>query len=224
MMERENAPMSSETLASLLRQRYEQGGRDFRHADLSGVNLSGVNLSGASLAWADLSWADLTGANLSGANLLGANLLGANLSGADLSGANLSGVNLLGTSLSGVNLSWANLHNANLSGADLSGADLGNAELTGANLRNAHLSGAKNPPVSSHDFLAETLRQAAGEDAKRRSVAGLVLVSRDWCWKQFAVVAHEQWSSDTRAWIVQTLQMWPEVLGLLRHYGFLDAD
>lgn len=181
--------MSSETLASLLRQRYEQGGRDFRHADLSGVNLSGVNLSGASLAWADLSWADLTGANLSGANLLGANLLG-----------------------------------ANLSGADLSGADLGNAELTGANLRNAHLSGAKNPPVSSHDFLAETLRQAAGEDAKRRSVAGLVLVSRDWCWKQFAVVAHEQWSSDTRAWIVQTLQMWPEVLGLLRHYGFLDAD
>jgi hypothetical protein len=55
------------------------------------------------------------------------------------------------------------------SGADLGGADLGGAKAC----------------WQSHDFLAEVLRLASGDDTEKRKVAGLVLVSRDWCWDQF---------------------------------------
>jgi hypothetical protein len=130
-----------------------------RKANLSGVNLSRANLSEA----------DLYGANLSGANLSGANLYGA-----DLYGANLSGANLYGANLSGAVLTEADLGEADLSGANLYGADLGDANLSGAKLN-----------WSSHDLLAELLRRAAGEDPAKRKVAGLILVSRDWCWSKF---------------------------------------
>ena len=122
----------------------------------------------------------LTGADLQGADLQGADLLGANLRGADLLGANLLG---------------ANLRDANLLGANLLGANLLDANLRDADLRNVGVN------WTSHDLIAEMLRQAAGEDAEKRSLAGLVLISRDWCWTQFLALEHPQ-----REWALGVLR------------------
>ena len=75
-------------------------------------------------------------------------------------------------------------------------------DLYGANLSGAYLSGARMN-WNSHDMIAEVLRRAADNDVARRSFAGLVLVSRDWCWKQFAALDIPQ---DLRAWVVATLR------------------
>jgi hypothetical protein len=103
-----------------------------------------------------------------------ANLRGADLSVANLSVANLSRADLRGANLRGANLSWADLSGANLRGADLSGA----------NLRGANLSGAKIA-WQSHDLLSEILKRAAGDDIAKLKVAGLILVCRDKCWREF---------------------------------------
>ncbi len=94
--------------ASLLKQRYEKGDRNFQSSQFSG---------------ADLSWLTLSHVNLSGSDCYGANLSGANLEGVDFSGT---------TNLSFANLSRANLANANLTGANLTGANLDEADLTDA--------------------------------------------------------------------------------------------
>ena len=127
---------------------------------------------------------NLVGAALRGADLMGANLRGASLWGASLMGANLRGANLRGASLRGANLRDANLRDANLAGADLRGADLWGACFLRANLQDADLMDA-GLNWRSHDLLAEVIRQNAGDDHDKRAMAGLVLVSRDWCWRQF---------------------------------------
>jgi hypothetical protein len=142
------------------------------------------NLSGADLREANLSWADLSGADLSEADLRGADLSWANLSGADLSGANLRGADLRG---------------ANLREADLRWADLSGAVLSGANLRGAAVS------WQSHDLVAELLRRAAGDDVPRRMLAGLVLVSRDWCWNTFLALDIDP---ALRDWALTELRRW----------------
>jgi hypothetical protein len=147
--------------------------------DLSGADLFGADLFGANLRRANLSDANLSRANLSRADLFGADLFGADLFGADLFGADLFGADLSGANLSGANLSGANLRRANLSGANLSGANLRRANLSGAGLRGAMFN------WQSHDLSAEVLRQAAGDDVQRRMLAGLILVSRNWCWNVF---------------------------------------
>jgi uncharacterized protein YjbI with pentapeptide repeats len=155
---------------------------------------NGINLNGA----------DLHGEDLRGAYLRGAYLRGANLRGADLSGAYLSGANLSGAYLRGANLSGAYLRGANLSGADLSGANLSGADLSDANLSGAKLSGAMLN-WNSHDLIGEILRRAAGTDVRRRMVAGLVLASRDWCWKRFLAIEIEP---GLRAWALGELRAW----------------
>ena len=149
---------------------------------------------------ANLSDANLWGANLSSADLRNANLGNANLRDADLGNANLRGADLRGADLYGANLRNANLWGANLGGADLRGADLWDADLYGANLRNANLRGAKINWLS-HDLVAELLRQAAGADIGKRKVAGLVLVSRDWCWRRFLALDDPQ-----RDWALNVLR------------------
>jgi uncharacterized protein YjbI with pentapeptide repeats len=141
--------------------------------------------------------ANLRGADLSGADLSGADLRDANLRGAYLSDADLTGTNLTGAYLSGADLSRADLSRANLSGADLSRANLSGADLSRANLFGADLSGAAIN-WNSHDLIAELLRQAAGESWQRRALAGLILVSRDWCWKEFLALEHpeQEWALD----------------------------
>jgi hypothetical protein len=139
-----------------------------RHADVLTAVVRAV-AEGVSLRWADLGGADLGGADLRGADLQGANLRGADLFGADLAGADLTGADL----------TRASLHGANLRGADLRSGIHYRADFGSAFLHGAHL------PWQSHDLLAAILHKAAGSDREKRKVAGLVLVSRDWCWNNF---------------------------------------
>ena len=113
--------------ASMVKRHYAVGQRDFRRADLRGVELRGLRLGGA----------DFSAANLRGVNLSGADLRDANLSGADLRDTNLSGANFFG-----INLRRADLNGADLSGTDLSEANLNRADLSRVNLSGANLSGA----------------------------------------------------------------------------------
>ena len=158
-------------------------------------------LSGAYLRGAYLGGAYLGGANLRGANLSGAYLRGAYLSGAYLRGAYLGGAYLVGAYLVGANLGGANLGGANLRGANLSGAYLRGAYLSGAYLRGAYLA------WQSHDLISEVLRRSAGDDIAKLKVAGLVLVCREMCWKEFARLAARDplggWALDTLAEWVQ---------------------
>ena len=127
---------------------------------------------------------------------------GANLTGTDLRDAYLTGANLYGTDLRDAYLRGAYLTGADLRGADLRGAYLGGANLYGTDLTGASLN------WNSHDLIAELLRQAAGESWQRRALAGLILVSRDWCWKDFLALEHPE-------------QEW--ALGVLRQY-VTDGD
>ena|ERR1051326_4244756 len=137
----------------------------------------------ANLSNADLSNANLSNANLSNANLSNANLFRASLYNANLSNANLSYADLFYTNLFYANLSNANLSNANLSYADLSYADLYNIKLN----------------LSSHDLISEILKREAKDSVPKRMIAGLILVSRDLCWKDFMAIDHpeKQWALDT---------------------------
>ena len=98
-----------------------------------------------------------------------------------LSYAVLSGAVLGGADLSGADLRGAVLHDADLSGAHLSYAVLHDAALQGVQLN-----------WQSHDLLAEILRQHAGQNMLLRQVAGLVLISPDWCWHDFLRLNHPQ--------------------------------
>jgi hypothetical protein len=165
---------------------------------------------------ADLRDANLRGADLRDADLGGAYLRGADLGGADLGGADLRDANLRGAYLRGADLGGADLGGANLRGADLGGADLRGADLGGAYLRGADLGGAKEINWQSHDLISAILFQAAGQDVSKRQLAGLVLVSRDWCWTEFLAVELppeiRQWATETLLPFVRDGDNAPEVL------------
>ena len=134
--------------------------------------------------------------------------------GADLRGADLSGANLSDADLRSADLSRAYLSRAYLRGADLSRAYLSRAYLRSADLRGANLSGALLN-WQSHDLIAEILRCAADSDFEKRKIAGLVLISRDWCWNDFLRLHNEPLFS----WAIDTLAAWvrpddgaPEIL------------
>ena len=125
------------------------------------------------------------------------------------------GIDLSGANLSGADLSGANLSRANLRGADLRGADLGGAFLSGAFLHGADLTGAV-VSWQSHDMIAEILRRAAADNPARRMLAGLILISRDWCWDEFLALDID---SELRRWALDELRQWvrpgdnaPEIL------------
>ena len=123
--------------------------------------------------------ADLRGADLRGADLQEANLQRASLQGASLQGANLYRANLCWANLYRANLCWANLCWANLYGAKMN--------------------------WQSHNLIAELLRRAAGSYPEKRKVAGLVLISRDWCWENF----QKHCGSDPLfAWAIETLRQY----------------
>ena len=88
-------------------------------------------------------------------------------------------------------------------GVRLQGANLRYADLRSANLRSADLADIKSINWSSHDLLAEILLRAAGQDIGKRMVAGLILVSRDWCWEEFSKIEHPQ-----RDWAIAELAKW----------------
>ncbi len=86
-----------------------------------------------------------------------------------------------------VQLRGANLTGAYLTGAVLRGADLTGAYLRDANLTGVNLTGAKIC-LNSHDLISLILLRAAEQDPALRKIAGMVLVSPDWCWETWAEV------------------------------------
>lgn len=105
------------------------GEKDFRNANLMGLNLTAEHFIRA----------DLTDACLVGTILWDANFRDANLTRADLTGAVL-----FNACLDGANLTDASLFGANLNCAKLRGADFYRTTLTNASLAFADLTGAKN--------------------------------------------------------------------------------
>jgi uncharacterized protein YjbI with pentapeptide repeats len=99
--------------------------------------------------------------------------------------------------------------------------------LRGADLRGAYLSGAL-VSWQSHDLLAELLLRKAGGDLERRKLAGLVLISRDWCWDELlalpikptlrdwalGTLAEFAWSED--ATVPDALLTWMVAQGIVR--------
>jgi hypothetical protein len=148
---------------------------------------------------ANLRGADLRGADLRGTYLRGADLRGAYLRGADFRGADFREVDLRGADLRGADLRGVDLRRADLRGADLREADLG-----GANLREAYLTGAKIA-WQSHDLIAEILRRAAGDDTEKLKVAGLMLICREKCWKDFLEIR-----DSLVGWALDILQEWAQ--------------
>jgi uncharacterized protein YjbI with pentapeptide repeats len=108
------------------------------------------------------------------------------LSGSDLSGSNLRWSDLRGSDLSGSDLSWSNLSWSNLSGSNLSGSDL---------------SGLKGYNWQSHELISAILLRHAGDSVSKRALAGLILVSPDWCWKKFLSL-----KTRDRAWAISILK------------------
>ena len=112
-------------------------------------------------------------------------------------------------------LNDANLRGANLRGADLRGADLQGADLRGADLQGANLTKIKLA-YKSHDLLAEILRRSAGDDIAKLKVAGLILISRGKCWREFLAMAEceplADWALDELAKWVQPDDGAPEIL------------
>lgn len=141
---------------------YVDGGRNFRNADLSGVDLKGVNLQEADLQGAYLRWAELQGANLKQASLAWADLQRANLSDAILIKANLKEATLRGACLQ-----WADFAEADLQGATLIKSDLVCANFRGASLRLAKLEGANLDKVNLNgaDLRVATFQEAHLLDA-----------------------------------------------------------
>jgi len=154
------------------------------------------------------------------ADLSDADLSDADLSDADLSDADLRRADLRRADLRRADLRRADLRRADLSDADLSRADLYGANLFGADLSDADLFGVLNPPTSSHAFIGEILRQSAHENVERRKIAGLVIISHDWCWDAFEQYIAERASPEILVWIVETLGVWPHMREKLERYGF----
>ena len=126
------------------------------------------------------------------------NLIGRNLAGIDLSGMYLSDARL-----NGADLSNANLSNTVLTGSDLSLAVLHDVSLWDTILDGARLNGADLNSVTDikdqREVIAEILRQAAGEDVKKLSIAGLILVT-DKCWNEWETLKHP-----ARKWAIKAL-------------------
>ena len=191
---------------------------DFRGADLRGADLSGTDLRRAYFRGADLRGAyfrgtDLRRADLSGTDLRRAYFRRAYFRGADLRGADLSGTYFRGADLRGADLRGADLSGTDLRRADLRRADLRRADLRGTDLRRADLRGAKIP-WQSHDLISELLVRAAEGDIEKRKIAGLILVSRDWCWRDFLALDDplKDWALVTLAAHVQPDDDAPSVL------------
>ena len=97
-----------------LRQRYNDGERDFSGIELRDVDLRGIHLSNVIFHKAKLINVDLSKSNLSKADLSEADLTGSNLNDAELEAANLSNAILTNT-----NLSYPNLTDADVTGSNI---------------------------------------------------------------------------------------------------------
>jgi hypothetical protein len=135
------------------------------------------------------------------------------LEGAVRDRVDLSGADLSGADLRGADLGSAVFRFANLSVVDFRGADLTGAHFDFADLRTARLDGARCA-WTSRDVVSELLRRAAGDDIGKLKVAGLALVQRHWCWREFFALGDplSHWAMETLAAYVRPDDGAPESL------------
>jgi len=162
---------------------------------LSGANMSGMNLTGFDLSSCDLSRTNLRDAVLDGVNALYTDFTAADFRGASMEHANLLTANLSHTDLREASLAWSDLGLARLDGADARDSAFDYTNLTGANISDMSID------YWSRELVAHVLLNAAGNDIAKQSLAGLVLISRNWCWEKFEGVgidpALRDWALDT---------------------------
>ncbi|MCV0424148.1 MAG: pentapeptide repeat-containing protein [Roseibium sp.] len=101
--------------------------RDFRGANLSGMNLAGRDFSEAHLEKVDFTKANLSNCDFQKSKTSGLNAEGANLSKVNAEQTVIFAVNLKNTDLRESSFARAHFTRADLTGADLRGADLKNA-------------------------------------------------------------------------------------------------
>lgn len=165
-------------------------GTDLQNADLKGEFFGEVHAPGVVLEGADL-----LESNFDHAELVGANLVSANLHRVSFYHSNLRDADLRYIYAGGVCFAFADLRGADLRGATFTGGDFHGARLEGAWLQ-----------WHSHELLSSILMNAAGDHALRRSIAGLIALSRDWCWNHFMKVDHPE-----RDWAVRELAKYIKV-------------
>jgi uncharacterized protein YjbI with pentapeptide repeats len=129
------------------------GNKEWRSAELRGLNLASVSMKGADLQYAPFVKTHLVAANFEGALLCRGALELCDCTHAQFTQANLTEARLLNAVLKGASfrravlcastLEQAQAENADFESADLSDADCKMANLTGAKLVGANLSGAK---------------------------------------------------------------------------------
>ncbi len=120
---------------------------------------------------------------------------------ADLSSANLRSADLRSADLRYADLRYADLSSADLRYANLSYANLSSADLRYADLSSADLSSLKVFNWQSHELIAQVLFQKSGDNIERRKIAGLILISKDWCWDQLFKI-----ESPERSWAIELLK------------------
>ncbi|MGC4934496.1 pentapeptide repeat-containing protein [Gordonia sp. DT30] len=123
--------------------------RDFRGADLRGLNLGGAWFSDADLRGVILRGSRLNGACLSAADARGADLTDAHLRKADLSDCNAAQAVLRGACLQRCDLDTAILREADLTGADCRNAFMPDVDLHGATLDAVLFDSGEGPPTSA---------------------------------------------------------------------------
>lgn len=198
--------------------------RQWRAAELRGLNLAGVSMPGAYLEFAPLERTNLAGANFTGASLGGSILEMADLTGAILNEANLTEARFKHGILNGATLRRAILcasslervaaKNVDFSGADLSDvncqmADLSGAKLSGANLEGAKLESTnlKKADLSQARLAGADLTDADFTNANWWCARGLTLQQLAWLKRKFPPTA------DADAALKEDYARWAEVAG-----------
>lgn len=116
----------------------------------------------------------------------------------------IDGMNVDSSDLSGVRFGPANVERVAFEFCDLRGADFRSASLWGATFFQCKLAGIR-PQWSSHDLIAALLMAEARQSIAKRKLAGLLLVSRDWCWGQVDQYLTQYGDRDSTRWALTTL-------------------
>ncbi len=186
--------------------------------ELRKVKFRGKQLPYADLRGANLRSADFEGANLEHADFRGASLYHASFKNTNLEDANFGGAYCIYADFQGACLDGTDFSRAELSFADFGSADLNNVEFAAADLTRVNFSNVQTNG-SDTTLAAWILCNAAGDDPDKRSLAGLVLFSGDWCWPDFVALQHP-----ARAWAIEVLGTINGYREELIGYGLLKVE
>lgn len=205
---------------------------DLSDSDLRNCNLRGANLRGALLHRCDARGATFSEARLSeaqgfetdfskaifcdgwmedakwercwfrNAHLRGVHGGGAHFISCDASNARFMGNAFPGASFCSTSFENAGIISCNMRDSRFTGTNFEKAAIWGTNFRGGKFDEAILT-WESHDLISAILLGDAGDCPKKRSLAGLIQCSLDWCWEDFLEVEHSE-----RAWGLSTLAWW----------------